>query len=394
MSISDSADNLDIFTVESDISSLDLIRTIKEMFTSTVDGLNSDITKRFVDLEMTEYKHHVENTTAHKNAEERITTRLESLEKISKKRTGELEKKIEQTNKKLATQIKKTTEIEDLHFRDLKKLITNVEVQEKLHQESIHHRVTGLETIKTDFVEMNDSYKTFRDVHSARLDNLDVKMSDLLTINTRVEELSENLRSMNEKIKSSIDNSIKIQEITVEMAEIKEKIKSMETEWNNSNETVKNKINSLESDWNKNREIMDKFMTEVKETPVETVQLEPIIKRIDEVKTNCTSNTNRVNVIEKDRKMMNIIVTGLLPRHQSAEGICEFAYNEMGVELSVEDIVHVITIAETPNRVVNLVKFSNLRARNDFFRGRIQLSPRARVWVNEDLTKIKESLAY
>ena len=144
----------------------------------------------------------------------------------------------------------------------------------------------------------------------------------------------------------------------------------MEADWNNGNEAIMNKINALESDWNKNKEIMEKFMTEVKETPVETVQLEPIIKCIDEVNTNCTSNTNRVDVIEKDRKMMNIIVTGLLPRHQSTEGICEFAYNEMGVELSVEDIVHVITIAETPNRVDNLVKFNNLRARNDFFRGR------------------------
>ena len=187
MSISDSIDNLDIFTTEPDISSLEIIRTIKELFSSTVetvnekvDGLSSNITKRFGDLEMTEYKHHVEITTAHKNAEERITTRLQSLEKISKIWTGELEKKIEQTNKKLATQIKKTTEIEDMHFRDLKKLITNVEVQEKLHHESIQHRVTGLETIKTDFVELNDSYKVFKDVHTAnKIQELAIEMTEI-----------------------------------------------------------------------------------------------------------------------------------------------------------------------------------------------------------------------
>ena len=46
------------------------------------------------------------------------------------------------------------------------------------------------------------------------------------------------------------------------------------------------------------------------------------------------------------------------------------------------------------DKTIFLLKFSNLRARNMFYRGRTQLSAHSRVWINEDLCKEKESLAY
>ena len=127
---------------------------------------------------------------------------------------------------------------------------------------------------------------------------------------------------------------------------------------------------------------------------MDPAQLDPIKKEINEVKTNCTSNTTRVSTIEKERKMKNIIITGLMPRHQNPSGLCEFAYNEMGVSIGEEDIADMYLILGTHDRVVHLVRFANQSARNNFFRGKIQLSPRARVWINEDLTKLKESIAY
>ena len=66
----------------------------------------------------------------------------------------------------------------------------------------------------------------------------------------------------------------------------------------------------------------------------------------------------------------------------------------MGLSMSEEDLADMYLIAETADRVVHIVKFRNQLARNNFFRGKIHLSPRARVWINEDLSKAKESIAY
>ena len=75
---------------------------------------------------------------------------------------------------------------------------------------------------------------------------------------------------------------------------------------------------------------MDHFITEVRNKPLETTQLELIIKGLDEFKRGCSSNTDRVQQIEKDRKSLNIIITGLLPRLGDPPGLCEFAHTEMG----------------------------------------------------------------
>ena len=63
----------------------------------------------------------------------------------------------------------------------------------------------------------------------------------------------------------------------------------------------------------------------------------------------------------------------------------------MGVTICIEDIGDMYLIAETMEKVVYVIKFTNQMARNNFFRGKIHLSPRARVWINEDLTKEKIS---
>ena len=79
--------------------------------------------------------------------------------------------------------------------------------------------------------------------------------------------------------------------------------------------------------------------------------------------------------------MLNIAITGLMPRHQTPVSIGE------------EDMREMYLIAETHKKVVHIVHFNNLIARNNFFRGKIELSPRSRVWINEDLTMLKEFLA-
>ena len=167
--------------------------------------------------------------------------------------------------------------------------------------------------------------------------------------------------------------------------------KSLEAEIN----IMKQKVTELATQWIETKNEMSTFMTDVKNKLIESVQLEPLINKIDEVKEVCTSNFTQVQQIEKESKMLNIIITSFMPHHQIPQGLCEFAYNEMGgVELSENDIADIYLLAETMEKVVHLVKFWNQHIRNAFFKGKIQLSPRARVWINEDLNKIKESIAY
>ena len=105
MIVNDSFDNLDTLGDDKEINSAEMFKTIKQLFSTNqdsvnekVDNLNSDITKRFTDVELTEHKHHAESTAAQQRAEEKITHRLEALEKVNNKRSSELEKKIDQTN--------------------------------------------------------------------------------------------------------------------------------------------------------------------------------------------------------------------------------------------------------------------------------------------------------
>ena len=89
-----------------------------------------------------------------------------------------------------------------------------------------------------------------------------------------------------------------------------------------------------------------------------------------------------------------IIITGLMPRFQSTLGICEFAWTEIGVQPKEQYISHMYVIVEKWEKIVHLINFSNQHARNVLFKGRIQLSPRTCVWINEDLSKLNESIAY
>ena len=102
-----------------DMSNSDMIHIFKEIFTSSMDNINekvdnlkSDMNNKFAELEPAEFRHHTETTVNQKSTEEKITTRFDQLEKTSKKRANELEKKIDMTNKKLTAQVQKNSETE------------------------------------------------------------------------------------------------------------------------------------------------------------------------------------------------------------------------------------------------------------------------------------------
>ena len=114
---------------------------------------------------------------------------------------------------------------------------------------------------------------------------------------------------------------------------------------------------------------------------------------LQKVKTNTEANTTRLDKIQKEEKMMNLLLSNLPPVLQNIQGFVQFAYNELNVEINPGDIMFLNKVFESTNRVVHLVRFRNLEIRNTVFRGRINLGFRSRIWINEDLIPTKESLA-
>ena len=126
-----------------------------------------------------EYRHHAESTTIHKSTEDKITGRLDTIEKYSKKRSNELEKKIDSTNKKLSAQVLRISETEDTHYRDLKRLITKVKVQEQNHHQNIKERVKNLESIRIEQNEQRESFDSYKQDQMEKYASLEKLMDEL-----------------------------------------------------------------------------------------------------------------------------------------------------------------------------------------------------------------------
>ena len=76
-----------------------------------------------------------------------------------------------------------------------------------------------------------------------------------------------------------------------------------------------------------------------------------------------------------------------------AQGFMDFCHHELNVELSMEDTSSFTKMFDSPTRIVHLVTFKGMDARNAVYRARGNLGFRSRVWLNEDLIPHKEQLA-
>ena len=79
------------------------------------------------------------------------------------------------------------------------------------------------------------------------------------------------------------------------------------------------------------------------------------------VRSNC-----RLDDIDTEKRLPNLIIAGLPNRYQCIPGVCEFAANEMGI-LNESDIACMYVIVETNTKTMFLIRFTNQRARNNFY---------------------------
>ena len=91
------------------------------------------------------------------------------------------------------------------------------------------------------------------------------------------------------------------------------------------------------------------------------------------VKTNGEHNSNRLDKIQKDDKMLNLLLSNLPVHIQNIHGFQNFAYHNLNVELTGGDIMFISKVFESANRLVHPIRFRSLEIRNAVYRARINL---------------------
>ena len=101
-----------------------------------------------------------------------------------------------------------------------------------------------------------------------------------------------------------------------------------------------------------------------------------------------------VSQMEIDHKSLNLLITGLPHDLHSIQGVLRFANTKLNINIAEEEIVHVFKIAETNRGPMIKVRFHNILTRTAFYTARTRLGPSTSIWINEDLIKINEGIAY
>ena len=146
---------------------------------------------------------------------------------------------------------------------------------------------------------------------------------------------------------------------------------------------------TFQEDKNKFEELSGKAETMI--AKIESTAVQP--DKFNKVKTQGEGNTNRIDKIQRQDKMLNLLITNLPSDVHNLTGFSNFAYHVLNVELSPGDIMYLYKVFESTSRVVHLVHFRSLEVRNAVCRGRTNLGYRSRVWVNEDLVPTKDNVA-
>ena len=350
------ADSWETMPDGAELTNVEMMRAIKTMLATNQESINERVdkvkhvlNKNINDLDISIDKHLI---TRYQSLDDKITSKLDLLEKSTKKRSLEIEKKAENFNKKITAQIQKTCDSESSHFREIKKLATQIDTREQSHYESIKDR---MDKIETQFVNHDD------------------------------------LRNDLENQKVEIQGNI--EELQEKVANCESKIPDM-TEFQTTLDRMKTSYMEIEREWEEKKRMMERVVTEAQNAPINEETLAPIRTELNTVRTNSNRANSRIDHIDTDKKLPNLIITGLPNRYQSIPGVCRFAIEEMGVEIQETDVACMYIIVETAIKTMFLARFTNQRARNNFYRGRLQLTPRSRIWINEDLSRAKETLSY
>ena len=256
-----------------------------------------------------ETRHHLESQFTAKEDKDSITAKLTGLEEL-KPKIQEIQNKMESRLNEMETRLESFQNFHD-------ERCTAIEITEERHFGATMDRLTGLENsqrnLSKTFAESNSQFETWQskitDLEST-MKEAKLNISQLEEKMTRLNSLPPDLEKLNEEMADKKDG---LQDLMVKAESLIEKLSNGETQ---------------NADF-------------------------------DRVKSNTESNTICLDKIQKDEKMMNLLVSNLPPALQTIQGFGQFALNEFNVELTPGDVMSINKVFESTNRLVHLVRFRN-----------------------------------
>ena len=196
--------------------------------------------------------------------------------------------------------------------------------------------------------------------------HIDVKFEEICTT---MNETSTTLTSFKSSLKQIETNSSAINEMQLAMAGMLNRLTTLEAE----------NLTNMEK-FSLHRARMDR--------------LESNINTIDQGARHEVSQNQYVRRMEVDDRSLNLIISGLPHEIQSVGGIIAFAFDKFDLHMSTSDILRVYKVADTQRGPLVKVRFGTMEARTAFYKSRTKLGPNSTIWVNEDLSRANEVLAY
>ena len=313
--------------------------TVKE----EINLLRTSFNNQIKTMSEKETRHHVESNLKVTDELEKITIKLTGLQ--------ELKSEVETSNKSIRTKIQQIEATQSQAITDTDERISTLEITEDTHFQSLHRKFNELET------------------------KMKINEEKINTMDERLSSYEERLKELEFAMGKAACNS----------NEIKERIRSMGTtpeDYAKINKEIELKRENL-VDLSTRAE---NLMKNLKDGMVTKEEFEKIRKVGVE-------NTNRLDRVQKEDKMLNLLFANLPSNLHNIQGFGNFAYNELNVELGPGDVMFISKVFESANRLVHLIRFRSLEVRNAVYRGRTNLGFRSRIWVNEDLIPSKEALA-
>ena len=87
----------------------------------------------------------------------------------------------------------------------------------------------------------------------------------------------------------------------------------------------------------------ENMLEKIKDNPIQSDEFNKVKKTGEE-------NSNRLDKIQRDEKMLNLLLSNLPPGLQTIHGFGNFAYNKLNMELASGDILYLNKLSETESR--------------------------------------------
>ena len=336
----------------------DLLESIRVMINKTVgetvesstrkihediNTLKTTLNTRIDNMSEKETRHHLESTQIAREDKEGILTKLASLE--------ELKPQMQSIQNKMEKKMDEMENILNMIQTTLDDRCSTIEITEDHHHKLTMDRMSTLEKSQRSLAE-----------------KFTKNSQEVETWGSKIKELETDVANAKENIKIFEEGMSKLKERPENFASLNDELAAKKIE-------------------------LDELMSKATKL-IEKIEHGNIdSQEINKIKMTGEANTVRLDKIQKDEKMLNLLLSNLPPVLQSIQGFSQFAYNELNVELTPGDILFINKVFESTSRVVHLARFRSLEVRNAVLRGRINLGFRSNIWINEDLIPSKEALA-